>query len=411
MYEDSIKDIYLQMNYSVMVDITTQKLTRMNRRRFLKVLTGSGISAAALAHMTQDALAEMDPDLGNEVPLLWGQVHTNHKEVRNGDPPERKPIYFTIPQDEWIVIDSARDAEQQIKELSILQGTGVTVGVSTVIRGHQQQKAVVVKYPIEEYPWAEKFRPDVSFEKISNNLPATVKGVAGRGTASATTVEEIPVITEKINPELMFSYDYRYRPVPAGCQWSTEAENLCTMGTPVYDYDASEYRLVTASHCFYNYGDYAHQPNTSGDSAIGARTGKIDFRHDPLFDAAVINVYHGNTDTTYRYAADNGSYRNLNISGSLSEDRLRYMENNNISLKKQGIATGISSGPVTYVSSSSFNVATSHANGDSGCPFYEETHDPNNPNGSMIAGVLRGGDNVAQVTQIENVENRWNVSV
>lgn len=390
---------------------TMAELTRMGRRRFVKSLASLGVSGAALEHMTKEALAETNPDLDNEVPLLYGMVHTNPDAVRAGAPPKRKPSYFTVSRDEWAVIDSARDAEQQIRGLEVVQKTGVTVGVSTITRDHQQQKAVVLKYPIEEYPWGGSFRPDVSFETLTDRLPATVTGIAGRGTDSATPVADIPVVIERTRPKLMFKYNDRYRPVPAGSQWTTEAGNLCTIGTPVYDYDANEYRLVTAAHCFINHGSYAHQPNTNGDSTIGAKTSKIDFDRDPLFDAAVVNVYHGNADTTHQYATNGGSYR-LGIRGSLSEDRLRYMENNGRDLHKQGIRTGVTSGPVTYVSNKTFHVDTNFGGGDSGCPFYEKIYDNNlDIYTSLIAGVLRGGGSVAQVTQIENVENRWSVAV
>lgn len=393
----------------------TRKLARMGRRRFLKTLAGFGVSGAALNHMTQEALAETNPDLNNEVPLLRGMVHANHQEVLKGAPPKRKPLYFTVSRNEWVVIDSARDAEKQVEKIDILQGTGVVVGVSTITSGQHRQKAVVVKYPIEKYPWGETFRPSISYEKLVDNLPATVDGIAGRGTPSATVVENIPVVVEKMHIELTLNYDCKYRPVPAGCAWRTEAGNACTIGTPVYDNGANEYRLVTASHCFYNYGQECHQPaQSAGGSLIGRRDpNKIDFRHNPLFDAAVVNVYHGNADTYYRFADNTcGSYRGDDIDGSMSEDRLRYLENNNGSLTKQGIRTGITSGPVTFVSSSAFHVNTNWGGGDSGCPFYETFYDEHfNRRITNIAGILRGGANDAQATQIENVENRWNVAV
>jgi len=392
---------------------TTRRLARMGRRRFLETLAGFGVTGAALNHMTQDVLAKTNPDLDNEVPFLKGMVHTNHKEVLNGAPPEREPIYFNVPRDEWVVIDSARDAARQVEKLDTLKGTGIIAGVTTRVRGGHQQKIILVQYPIEQYEWGETYRPRVEFSELTDRLPATVDGVAGRGSDFAVVVEDIPVIAERMYNELEYIYDYKYRPVPAGCEWKTEEGNPCTIGTPVYDNDANEYRLVTASHCFYSYGEDCHQPDQgTGDSLVGRRDpDKMDFRRDPLFDAAVVNVYHGNADTYYRFADDNGRYRG-DIDGSMSQDRLSYLENNNGTVTKQGTRTGISSGEVTCVSSSAFRVDTRHKDGDSGCPYYETFYDNNfNRYITNIAGVHRGGSGDAQATQMENIENRWSVEV
>lgn len=386
------------------------KLRRMSRRKFLNSLAAIGVSGVSYQYATRDAVAAADFDPENEVPVLKGVRFTNREEVVNGEAaPKKEPIYYSVPRDDWVVVESARDAAAQIRES--LEDVKVDVGVSTITRGQRRQKAVVVKYRTEQANWTNEFEPEISFEELQDRLPATVEGVAGRGTEQEYPVEEIPVVAEMVESELMVSFDYdcNYRPIPAGAAWRTEAGNPCTTGTPVYDADAAEYRIVTASHCFYDYGTEFRQNSGSGDH-VGARDpNKIDFRHNPLFDAAVVDL-QSDVDVRYRFADDTCSqFQGHEIDGYASESHLNYLENNNGTLRKQGIRTGRSSGPVTYVSSSAFEVNTNHGGGDSGCPFFSEYATRDGGTNTMIAGVLRGGSGNAEVTQMENIVNRWNL--
>lgn len=385
----------------------------------MESITALGVTGTALANMSKSALAEAGVDLENEVPVLKGWKHTNHEEVvENNAKPKRKPEYFGVPRDQWVKVESARDAAKQVRKQ--LNGNKVHVGVTTITRGQKPRKAVVVKHHTEEYDWRADFTPDVSFEELEEMLPATVTGVAGRGTDNARTVEGIPVVAKQqrtkmesdpVSTDATFNYDCNYRPVPAGCTWRTEKGNECTTGTPVYDNQHNENRLVTASHCFLSADAIKCRQNSGSSDEIGTRDEeKINFDHPPeLFDAAVVELDSG-IDVRWDLADSQcDSYRNPGISGTMSDDWLHQLEDDGHNVTKQGARTGITSGEVTDVYGTYFEVDTTTDGGDSGCPFYKHQTDSFSTY-TYIGGILRGND-PAQVTKMTEIENRFNVTV
>ena len=212
------------------------KITRMGRRRFLESLAALGVSGTALAHASKPTLAVANIDLENEVPVLMGWRRPEDEDIEHEDPaatnsgkPTRVPVYVGVPEDQWIRVESARDAAEQIR--NSLADIDVSVGVTTTTRGNHSQKAIIIKYQTEEYSLRDDFSPDISCDELTDRLPATVSGVAGRGTDRERTVEDIPVITEKkhvkfnaenVSTSQDHEYDCSYRPVPAGCAWRTD---------------------------------------------------------------------------------------------------------------------------------------------------------------------------------------------
>lgn len=82
---------------------TTKKLNKMGKRRFMKTLAGIGVSGSAIRHMSKETLAKTTGNPEKEVPMLKCLYHLNHEEVKNGNKPERKAEYFTLPRDEVVL--------------------------------------------------------------------------------------------------------------------------------------------------------------------------------------------------------------------------------------------------------------------------------------------------------------------
>lgn len=385
-------------------------ISKLGRRGFTKKMMSLGLTGAALAGISKSAIAEADIDLRDEKPVLHGWVHQNHEEVKNGEnPPRRKALYYGVPHDKWATVESARDAASTLRER--LREHGVSVGVGSTVRGHQNQLAVVVRYATGESPHGS-FEPEVEFETLRDQIPASVSGIAGRGTDSSRLVEDIPVVIRKEEPSLHASYDCSYRPVPAGCAWRTEAGNACTMGAPVYDQKHGVNALVSAAHCFLSYdATKCRQNNNSLTDEIGERDDiRVEFDHPPeLFDAAVINL-DSSIDISYRTASSNcDETTRRSFSGAVSNQHLHYMNQNDYSLTKQGITTGIKSGTVEYVDDTMFKTDVDSKDGDSGGPYWDNQYD-----GSwrrLLAGIHRGGDTYAHATQMVEIEDRFDVVV
>lgn len=383
------------------------KLSRFGRRRFLKALSSLGVTGVALNSATKDALAESEIDLDHEIPILRGWKHVNPTRHPSREAsPEREPVYVGVPKEQWRRVESARDAANQLQEN--LGELGVEVGVRTSSSG---QKEIVVKYPIEESPFGSDYKPETPIDRLRERVPSSVTGVAGRGTQRAERVEDIPVVVEKERVELQsqsYYYDCNYRPLGAGCAWRTEEGNPCTIGTPVYDNHASEWRLLTAAHCFMSYDAVECRQNSGSSDYVGTRVAnKTEFDHPPnLFDASVIDLASASTCLDFA-SSQCDSYRGDVIIGTASKQRLHYLEDNGIDVYKQGARTGRTSGPITEVRSTSIRVDTTYGGGDSGCPFFEYQDGYK----AWIAGILRGGTGDAQVTHMPEIEDRYNVEV
>lgn len=275
---------------------SSRKLSLMGRRRFLNTLASLGISAGALKYMTQDALADVTDNPDDEVPRLSVVRHTNHEQVIQDDAkPEREPVYYTVPKDEWEYVEGVFDGANRINNLTEKRfGTNrVRVGVSTDVNGHHQERVVIVEN--------QKNSSKIPTEELEKKLPDTVNGKAAE---NAATISDIPVNIREISTELDY-YEHEYRPVPSGCYLEG-----CTIGYRVYHRDLDEYVQTTAGHCVDGEsGVDMGQPyswNTIGESydayAQASSTG---------FDAATIRM--PDERVTPDFAANDGSYEGWSI--------------------------------------------------------------------------------------------------
>ncbi|MFB6200081.1 MAG: twin-arginine translocation signal domain-containing protein, partial [Candidatus Nanohaloarchaea archaeon] len=80
------------------------KLNTMGRRRFMKNLAALGVSAPAIAGLSQAEVSEYD--LESEVPYVKAYRTV---EKQPGEAPVREPVYDTIDREEWERRETALD--------------------------------------------------------------------------------------------------------------------------------------------------------------------------------------------------------------------------------------------------------------------------------------------------------------
>ncbi|ESS11330.1 MAG: hypothetical protein A07HR60_01383 [uncultured archaeon A07HR60] len=411
------------------------KVSRMGRRRFLRAMSGLGVSGAALNHLSKEVVA--DTDLDEEVPRLGKLRHTNHEAVVKGEPPQREPIHYTISRDEWAVVETAHDAASQVNDLlkSASLEDEVSAGVTTVTRNHHDQKAVIVKRTVGGTADGNAIVPEPSTDEIKDMLPDTVSGTAGDG-SYRRTIDEIPITveTERMTPPSQARqptpedtgpgnhYEHRYRPVSGGAciQWGSAIPfNHGTSCAPAYNEDAEQYDLVTAGHV--NKSEEMHQPKDDiGDNhQIGTRIedkNKVDYpgkKAPPSFDAGVVSL---DVDHTYRFATDDGDNSYLDdhsIVGIVGRDKLKDHANGDFEIRHRGSTTGVNEGTLgdVYDDYSAYDITADCGGGDSGGPqFTREYHDELEFYQVYIAGVTYGGGlNRVRATMSDAVESEFNL--
>lgn len=276
--------------------LTTQKLSRMSRRRFIESLASLGVTGSALTLMSKDTLAETTENPEKEVPRLFGWRHTNHDDVVNkGARPEREPIYYKIPRHKWARVEAAHDAKERVS--TILEEEfekSVPVGVTTHGSGSNRRKVVEVEYQILESPKGDEIKsPSVEFSEfkqtIEEKVGTTITGIAGKGTKKETRQAGIPVTVDRTRRVQTYSYDYEYREsgVPAGCLIRRPGGGVCTSGTPVWDNEIGDHVMVTAGHCLENINDIYQNDVDDSDHFGNVNQDKLKATGD--FDAGIID--------------------------------------------------------------------------------------------------------------------------
>lgn len=414
----------------------TRKLAKMGRRRFLQSLAGLGLSGATLKYMSKESLAQVTSDPTSEVPRLFGLRHTNHEEVVMGAAPKREPIYYTIPRDKWIEVETAQDAGRRVSRLLEAKSVNeqINTAVSTIVSGQHKRKAVIAELITTVIPTANgqerRKTPSISAAELLDILPATITGEVGDG-ENKHKITDIPVLVRETEETPTAYYNHKYRPVPAGCQ-SQHPDNIftewfggkCTVCAPAYDNGINEQVLLTAGHCVDGeWGQKAWQPKKpyGGGNLVG-KSNRADFQTNSNgdyvvgFDAATILPEDGISGKD-RFASDYGdnSYRNIPIVGMLAWDRIVDGEGSGYTLKKQGRTTGLKRGDInnTYPDYKGFRIDADSDGGDSGGPHYRREHYPNyDVTEAYIAGIHNSSNsNGAFATSIEAVEDRWSVTL
>ena len=95
------------------------KVRTLGRRNFLEALAGVGVSMETLRHLTKEDLKKLTDDPTDQVPRLSRlEVQEPDRITPSGKrPPEREPVFYTIPRDEWAYTEAVHDAADQVSRL------------------------------------------------------------------------------------------------------------------------------------------------------------------------------------------------------------------------------------------------------------------------------------------------------
>lgn len=402
--------------------MNTQNLTRMGKRRFVKSLAGLGLSTDLVRHITQDDLADLTNDPTEEVPRLQRLTHTNHEAVEAGAPPEREPVFTTIPRDQWVRVESAWDAVQRLQTWIDDNDRldDFVAGMKKTTMGHHSRHVVEVSY-VES-------RSSVDYQTVLDELPATVAGQAGAGD-NAEVVEDIPVRVDRITDVRPTSeyFDYKYRPVPGGCKMDPDGSlSPGTTCTPAYDNDEGKYVMLTAGHNVdFTWGIDVYQPDDGSSSNFIGSSDQNGTSYDNCdnldWDAAEIEL--DGVDHKYAIAGDeSGSDYDYPIYGIVTWDTVKDWTDCDPEIFHQGKTSGRTKTCVDKArSNKTIQYEDPPSGGDSGGPIFQ-VYKTIDGFSAHIAGIIAcymctafiGGDCAdwdGMATYIGKVEDKLNVDV
>jgi len=434
-----------------------RKLNRMSRRRFMGALAGLGVSAAAIPGMTQETMADLIDDPKEEVPRVAAFVHTNHEEVKQGAAPERIPLYYKIPRDQWVRVESAYNARQRIETMLENRPEPIDVWVTTNSNDEKQIKVEI---------YDDGSFSTHSLRAIETSIPASVDGVAGQRTEAEEVVADIPVTVKRtkveqanstdgeptVEPKSVskndidnFKYWNDWNEIPAGAaadfEYNLGYHGQGTLCTPVKD--GTQEFMLTAGHNL----------RLSNLTLVGAAGKPPEDDHEfdeekysddgsvgtDNLDAGLLDTTSLSVDLQYAFATDYGTTTG-DITGTVSKSKLKDIENNGTSsyetFWRQGAKTGRDSYfGIDKVGSKAFRTTLSSSNtdnGDSGGPYYiefdlttsiETLEAPgdqdvaeilSNGGNCNIAGVHQGYDdsiNQTVATSMPDIENEFGVTI
>lgn len=428
-----------------MVGKSASELSKMGRRRFFSTLSSIGITGMALDHMTKDVLAKVTSNPEDEVPRLSRLRHRNPEEYKGTSlpdhEPEREPVYYTIPRDEWVAIEGAHNAARNVnRRLNALDDSGlVQAGVTEIVDGQRRKTVVEVDYiTLKKLRGSENGertyetkRPGISFQRLQDKLPDTASGQAP-GESSQRV--DVPVVSQQVE-KTEHDYDGKYRPIPGGTALEAGDFSTGSMATPVWDSDRSAYRMLTAGHVVLHDADDStcgsgdvselYQPNVywSGDSYFGTSDKACDLGSNESpseFDAGTINA----TDAGISYqmaGSEAGTYDPPLIDGIIGWDEIKDKANSGYYLYMQGRNSGRASGEVTKTipkntyGYGNFNTTAGSDPGDSGGPHFKIYPYDRDDSAAYIAGVncwgVENDDVFAGAVGIQRIEEHMNLSV
>lgn len=240
------------------------KLLKMGRRRFLERIATLGVGASTLGVISKEAYAETGADPQNEVVYRSGYRYTSSRE--------REPTYEALPKDEWYRNQGVRDAMHRLQEqlAEFCNPELVSPGMESVTRNRTSELGLVVEYIESETVDGTKYTPEVSFDEVKSELPATTHGVVGGGD-NRKEITGIPVEFRRVTSNRVSTYfDTSYRPVEGGCAMEgTGSQAFGTINAGFHSNDIGADGWITVGHTFGGTGTSheCHQPTT--DQQIG----------------------------------------------------------------------------------------------------------------------------------------------
>ena len=187
------------------------KLGQMGRRGFIASLASLGVSGQAAATLTSEELKELTENPKRDVPQIKYYKHINHEKVVNGEePPEREPVYYTIPRDRWVRINTTVNAVKQIGNKYFASGgstgtvfpseniqIGITNRVSDRSLGVVVQKVEYVDRNGNKLTGQDGTGPiQPDFQKLKETIPTTTSGTVSYD-GKTETRRSIPVKVQK----------------------------------------------------------------------------------------------------------------------------------------------------------------------------------------------------------------------
>lgn len=397
----------------------TRDLRKTGRRNFVKTLAGIGISGSSLRYLTKDRLLKLTDHPDDEVPVLARLEISDDRDptVRGRPderPPEREPVYRTVPRDEWVRVEAAHRANQRIAAmLDRLPGAARVYSVVTTRSDTTgDRKAVEVRYPTlttrRHDGVGATIEPNVALDAVRRHIPDAVDGTVGSG-RHEETVEDIPVYLEREELEEQAYYDEEYDPIPGGCQFKRSMYEYggCTLGTLAFDHDTFRYVMATAGHCIDDsMNDTMYQPGGWGTGFGQPHEVLYDYQTN---DAGTIDLRHTNRAKRYGIAAQGGG-TDFDVEGVIPASELKHREGDaGWLVNQQGRTSGRDTGWIEGVSTARTlgyielsGVTTS--DGDSGGPYFRVEGD-----GAYIAGIHAWSAPSGNV--MEKIEDYFNIEV
>jgi hypothetical protein len=378
-----------------------------------------GVSGAALQYMTKDTLAEVTDDPVDRVPRIR-RVHAKNTDDYHEPPYPGDPVleseYYTIPRDKWIRVEAPKDAAMRVnKKISQMERLGQAVAVvSHSISAHRQQKVIRVYHTKDE-----RFT-----QELRRSIPDEIDGVAGRNGEYSRTVEDIPVVFNKLemSPDGGnlcgdVGYNNMYEDVPGGCRVGVERPDghpWHTSCTPVWDYDNGEMSLAISGHGTIDQDDGEppskgvgrevwQQPETYGGEKIGEvdRVRQFDTGTSFIYNDCAVMRFTEERIHMHKLANTGKNSYGLAIQGYVAEDALHDMHDSGDSLQRQGSASTLCEGQIEEVFVSSATDASwlkiddsQSTDGDSGGPYFDVQEGASKAV-AVIAGIHYGQSSTA----------------
>lgn len=403
----------------------TRNLRSMGRRRFVKTLSGLGVSAYTLKYASQEALAKQADDVDNEVPYIRALVKTDSDKI------EREPVYGTIARDKWNRINTAENASQRLLEKlsKKFDAQHIAVGVSPPSVGKHNSWNITVSRRVNEKSGtgAESIQsakgPSFSLDQLKDEVPAETSGKVELEQVSEH-VEGIQVeVRDEIRREQY--YDGEYRPVPGGCDI-----NSGTTGFRASEGSTGNFVMVTAGHVLNSINEDSsgkvYQPSgllingdhvgNVGSSQYGDDGQEAIWRQDDSSDVTDFGYYeiangYGVTD---KLASDSeGEYTNQ-VDGIVTWDWIKN-EGYASDVYRQGSETGKKVGSIVNHENGrgqkSFWNSANSERGDSGGVHYAKVDGDTCVVGCHAWGVEVDGETQSGGNSAEKIEEKGHVYI